>query len=191
MIYIVRHGETYWNLTNRMQGQTNILLNETGRQQAENAANEISQLNIDKIYSSDLLRAKETAEIINKKINVTIIFDKRLREINYGDLEGKYRKDLSPDFWNEFRADPKKFNAETPEELYNRICSLLNELPDTNKNILFVTHGGAMRMISYIENNNKFDYENYNRMNVKFANAEILKLSNLVVPRGVEPLTAP
>ena len=69
MIYLVRHGQTDWNIEKKhTQGHTDIPLNENGKKQAEQLAQSISNLKIDKIISSDLLRAKETAEIINKKL---------------------------------------------------------------------------------------------------------------------------
>lgn len=83
MIYLIRHGETDWNVERKIQGQTDIPLNSNGKQQAEEAANEIANLKIDRIISSDLSRAKETAEIINKKVGAKITFDKRIREVKF------------------------------------------------------------------------------------------------------------
>ena len=88
MIYLIRHGQTNWNAERKIQGQTDIPLNQIGQQQAKDVSEEISKLKIDKIFSSDLLRARETAEIINEKIGAKIEYDKRLREVNYGNYEG-------------------------------------------------------------------------------------------------------
>lgn len=66
MIYLVRHGQTDWNIEHRIQGQTDVPLNATGRAQAVELSEKLSNFNIQKIISSDLSRAKETAEIINR-----------------------------------------------------------------------------------------------------------------------------
>ena len=84
MIYLVRHGQTDWNIEKKTQGHTDIPLNENGRKQAQILAQSISNLKIDRIISSDLLRAKETAEIINERFGNNISLDERIREINYG-----------------------------------------------------------------------------------------------------------
>ena len=67
MIYLVRHGQTDWNIEKKTQGHTDIPLNGTGKRQAEELAEKIADLKIDRIISSDLLRARETAEIMNWK----------------------------------------------------------------------------------------------------------------------------
>ena len=89
MIYIIRHGQTDWNIENRTQGQTDISLNANGIKQAELITKKIENLKIDNIISSDLKRAYMTAQIINKKFNKTIKTDKRLREFCFGTLRLK------------------------------------------------------------------------------------------------------
>ena len=95
MIYIIRHGQTDWNLSKRLHGHNSVPLNEKGRQEAENARKKVNSLEIDKIISSDLLRAKQTAEIINKDLCKTIVFDFHLRSVDYGMLEGRYIPEIS------------------------------------------------------------------------------------------------
>ena len=87
-IIITRHGQTEWNRLGKLQGQTDICLNEVGKQQAEETANQIADEKIDLIITSTLTRAKETAEIINKRFNVPIVIDDRIKERNYGKSEG-------------------------------------------------------------------------------------------------------
>ena len=123
MIYLIRHGQTDWNLEKKTQGHTDISLNENGKEQAKLVSRIISNYKIDKIYSSDLLRAKETAEIINENFGLNIILDNRLREINYGDLEGVPRPTLSQDVWDVFNNNPEKLNAEPIISVFNRIKS--------------------------------------------------------------------
>lgn len=121
----------------------------------------ISNYKIDRIYSSDLSRAKETAEIINENFGLDIVLDARLREINYGDLEGVPRPTLSQDVWDVFNNNPEKLNAEPIISVFNRIKSFFDEL-DYDKNIIIVTHGGALRTIMYyINNRDNFDKKTY------------------------------
>lgn len=175
MIYLVRHGQTDWNLEKKLQGHQDIPLNDNGREQAIRVSNAIKDYKIDKIYSSDLLRASETAKIINKKFNLDIILDNRLREINYGDLEGVPKLNLSKDTWDIFNTNPLKLNAEPIVNVYNRIKDFFDEL-DKNKNILIVAHGGALRVIMYYINNrytfNKDEYDK-NYRDVKINNGGI------------------
>ena len=89
MIYLLRHGQTDWNLERRIQGHLDIPLNETGKKEALVCLEKLSSLDIDKIISSDLIRAKETAQIINEKLHLPIHFDSRLREVNLGNLQGR------------------------------------------------------------------------------------------------------
>lgn len=163
MIYLVRHGQTNWNLEKKTQGHTDIPLNDNGREQAVRVANIIRKYKIDVIYSSDLLRARETAEIINREFNLDIILDNRLREINYGDLEGISRLTLTQDTWDIFNKNPLELNAEPIFDVYYRIKNFFDELDINNNNILIVAHGGALRVIMYYINNrynfNKNEYD--------------------------------
>lgn len=175
MIYLVRHGQTDWNLTKKIQGQKDISLNETGREQAKLLTQNIFDLKIDKIISSDLLRAQETAEIINEIFNKKIYLDKRLREINYGLIEGTASKDIPQDVWDTFNNYPAKINAESMTEVFNRVKSFFESLSDLDEDILIVTHGGVFRMVMYyIDNNLKFDKEIYlDYKNEKINNTDI------------------
>ena len=112
MIYLLRHGQTDWNKVGRMQGQTDIPLNQIGIESAYRAVESVLQKKITSIYSSDLLRAKQTAEIINSYLNVPLNFDKRLREIGYGDIEGKLKEEITPEMWDIFIKAPEIINAE-------------------------------------------------------------------------------
>ena len=102
MIYLVRHGQTDWNTIRRIQGQTDVPLNDIGRHEAFLSGEKLASIKIDKIISSDLLRAKETAEIINRFLSRSITFDTRLREINFGDLQGMLSNHISDETWNIF-----------------------------------------------------------------------------------------
>ena len=93
-LYVIRHGKTDWNAQSRMQGQSNIKLNQFGIEQADEVRKIIEEKNIDLIISSPLERTKQTAEIINKEFNVEILEDKRLVERGFGDFEGITKLEL-------------------------------------------------------------------------------------------------
>ncbi|MFA4999712.1 MAG: histidine phosphatase family protein [Parcubacteria group bacterium] len=179
MIYLARHGQTDWNLGKRLMGLTDIPLNEFGIAQAQLLGKEASQLKIDHIFSSSLLRAKETAEIINKFINVGISLDERLRELNYGVIEGRILKEIPSECWEQFNLHPEQLGAESFESVYNRIKDFFGDLAKKNlSNVLIVTHGGALRMIQYYaENRDFFDKDDYikNYLNSKIEHASIIE----------------
>ena len=106
MIYIVRHGQTDWNLEGRYAGRIDISLNDKGIEQANIIKEELKDVKFDKVFSSPLIRAYETAQII---CNNKIIKDDRIIERCNGDLEGKLKTQItdSVDF-----NDPneKKYN---------------------------------------------------------------------------------
>lgn len=162
MIYIIRHGQTDWNLSKRLHGHNSVPLNEKGRQEAENARKKVNSLEIDKIISSDLLRAKQTAEIINKDLCKTIVFDSRLRSVDYGMLEGRYIPEISKEEWEIYNSTPETFMAESVESIFLRIKSFFDEQFSKNENVLIVAHGGSLRLISYyLSNRDTFIKEVY------------------------------
>lgn len=177
MIYLIRHGETDWNAKRKIQGQTDIPLNSNGKQQAEEAANEIVNLKIDRIISSDLSRAKETAEIINKKIGVKITLDKRLREENFGDYEGRIIEEITDEEWNVLNETPEKIHGESRNQLYERAKSFISQIKE-DENILVVTHGGLLRMILYYSQNKKsYDKDSFIvfAKNLLISNAKVME----------------
>ena len=149
MIYIVRHGQTNWNISKQLQGHNPIPINENGRKEADNVRRKIELLNFDKIISSDLLRAIQTTEIINKHLSKDVIWDSRLRSVDYGTLEGRFIPDISQEEWALYNSTPTFFNAESTENVYLRIKSFFDEQFSKNENVLIVAHGGTVRIISY------------------------------------------
>ncbi len=153
-IYVVRHGETEWNAKKITQGHTNIPLNQAGKVQAGELAKNLQHINFYKIFSSDLLRAKQTAKIVALERKIAVETTKLLRERRYGHFEGKpaealkefdiMRSILSKD--EKFRFKPYK-DIESDEEVVTRIIRLIREISTSyiGKTILFVTHGGIMR----------------------------------------------
>ena len=159
MIYLIRHGQTEWNLERRLQGQEDVSLNETGRNEAVVCAKQLASIKVDCIISSDLTRAKETADIINKSLSLPITLDSRLKELHCGDLQGTIIKEVP---WHTFIHDPHKFNSEPLVDFYNRLKSFFNEI-DATKNTVIVTHTGVVKMIKHLADNpdsyNQDDFE--------------------------------
>ena len=83
-LLITRHGQTDWNLKRKVQGKTDIELNQTGIEQAKDLSKKLANESIDLIICSPLERARQTAEIINTNRNIPIIYDNRISEIYYG-----------------------------------------------------------------------------------------------------------
>lgn len=156
--YIIRHGETEWNASHRIQGQLDSPLTQKGLTQAKETGEKLKNIHFDAIFSSDLLRSKRTAEIINLERNLKIQTEKALRERTFGEHDGimgnEYTekiKDLLEEF-NKLSVEQKwKFKFakgyESDEELVDRFMIFLREIAIAyhNKTILIVTHGGNIR----------------------------------------------
>jgi probable phosphoglycerate mutase len=147
----MRHGKTEWNAKHKLQGRTDIPLCDEGREMARNAAKEYANVHFDICYCSPLIRAKETAEILLKGRNISIITDDRLMEMCFGEYEGMENCFSVPDCpINVLFKNPEKYvspvkGAESLEELYSRTGSFLKEIIEPelkqNKDILIVGHG--------------------------------------------------
>ena len=180
MLYIVRHGQTDWNLNGQIQGQNDIPLNDMGRAQAYNVADKLSRFNLEYIISSDLSRATETANIIGNKLNLRVEYDARLREYNFGILTGMTRRRLDPDSIRAFFTNPVKFDAEPFVDAFARVREFMESV-DYNKNILVVTHGGVINFaLCYFEDRNNFQPAAYlNKcLHTKIDNSAILRVKD-------------
>lgn len=144
-ILIIRHGETDWNCEKRLQGRTDIELNDTGRKQAFEAKKMLDKRDIDLVVCSPLKRARETASIIVGERNIPIICDDRVMERSFGDIEGSLIKDIDlSDAW-ELGGSLKYDGMESSELLMARITDFLNDMYSkySDKTILVVTHGAV------------------------------------------------
>lgn len=156
ILYFVRHGETDWNKTHKVQGQTDIPLNDYGRLLARETAEGMKNLKIDLAYTSPLSRAKETAEIILDGRGVPLIEDGRIKEFSFGSYEGMYcggeNQDPKSVEFNRFFTDTANYippaDGETVARLYERTGEFLAELCGAEelreKAVLISTHGAAM-----------------------------------------------
>ncbi len=151
--YIARHGKTEWNVEGRMQGHEDSALTEEGIEQANNLAGELKDIHFDLAFSSDLLRAKRTAEIITLEKKLAIQTTELLRERAFGHYEGKYYIDVEPydllvkKLKEEDRLSFKAHGVESIEETITRMLTFIRETAITHpsKTILVVSHGAIMR----------------------------------------------
>ena len=148
-IYLVRHGQTDWNLKGLRQGQHDIPLNDSGREQARIIQNKLSDIDFDVCFTSPLKRAAETAEIIvNHKCK--IIPDDRLKERCFGKSEGMPNDSFDmKDDWH-FGAVFEDKDYETIEQLFDRAKSFLSDLRKVKaNNVLIVSHGSFAKALHY------------------------------------------
>ena len=163
-LYLIRHGETDWNKIKKLQGATDIPLNENGEAVARATCEGMKEIPLDMIFTSPLKRAYRTAELVRGERKIPLITDERIREIGFGDYEGVILKAEGgnipdPDFVffftkpDQYKTPPK---GESIPELLKRTGEFLEELKHRedlqDKTILISTHGAAVRaMINYIE----------------------------------------
>jgi broad specificity phosphatase PhoE len=139
-LLLVRHGETDWNADGRLQGQTDRPLSDFGRRQALQLADELADEEIAAIYSSDLSRARETAEIVGERLGLPVVLDPDLREKDWGTWEGLTATE----------RDRVEFVGESTEAHRERMLRGLRRIADshaTGDRVLVVTHGGSMRRV--------------------------------------------
>lgn len=177
ILYLLRHGQTDWNIKGRVQGWTDTLINDTGVEQARLATQKLKRYDIETIYSSDLKRAKKTADIVSGYLDLPVHYTKRLREINFGKAEGVKKTDLiakfphiSPafnDINNPERYEVRYPNGESIGEVQQRFIKFVNKLSDEGrKNVLIVTHGMLVRIFT----------EFCLRKTIKIENGSVLRI---------------
>lgn len=163
-LYLIRHGETDWNIVKRLQGATDIPLNENGEALARETAEGLKEIPFDMVFTSPLKRAYRTAEIVKGNREIPLIVEERIREICFGDYEGLVSKSEGysiPDqdfkfFFTKTDCYKTPPNGEPIESLLERTNEFLEELKKRedlkDKTILVSTHGAAVRaLLSNIE----------------------------------------
>ena len=147
IIYFVRHGETEWNKKEILQGHKDSHLTIKGINNAEKLGKILRDKNIEVIYSSDLGRCIQTAEIINKELKLKIVRTSKLRERNFGDLNGKPNVRVKKAL-NLKDADEKAPNGESFNNMKKRVVAFIGSLPNKKyKKVLLITHEGPARVI--------------------------------------------
>ena len=151
-LLLVRHGRTAWNLAGRGQGQTDVPLDEVGRQQAAEAGPELAHMQPDAVWASDLSRAYDTA----LAIGLPVTADKRLREIDLGRYEGLTQAEWEaddPEAYAQWRGgyDVRRGGGETYAEVGARAMEAvregLEEITDPWGLLVVVAHGGTIRAL--------------------------------------------
>ncbi len=174
IIYSTRHGETEWNVLDKISGITEVNLTEKGIAQAKELANRVLTEceHIDVIIVSPMKRAQLTASFTAKLLDIDIITDVRLREWDYGLFEGKHRDTKG------YKEAKLEFGCKMPGgesvfDLVARVYSLLDDVKEKykGKNVLLVSHGGVCRIIdAYFNEMSKERFANF-----FMGNCELLK----------------
>lgn len=160
-IFVIRHRQTEWNVLKKMQGFADIPLNERGLEQANEAKINLIDKTYDIVFCPPLIRAKQTATIVNEDKNIDIIYDKRLRERNYGEFEGTNKSSFNyNDFWV-YNKNIKYAKAENVQDFFKRIYNFLDELKlkYQDKNVLIICHAGVLKAIECYANGMMSDDE--------------------------------
>lgn len=154
-ICLVRHAETEWNYENKLQGQQNMELNDTGIRQAKKLKQKISDLSYDYCYMSPLIRTVQTAIILIGD-RVETIPDKRLVERNLGELEGKSRELYDAKKYWDYNLNSNDLGVEPVQDIFKRCEDFLDYIKnkyDDNTTILVVSHGAPIRALHHILSN--------------------------------------
>ncbi|MCX6374575.1 MAG: histidine phosphatase family protein [Armatimonadetes bacterium] len=154
-IYLIRHGEVAWNRENSYIGATDLPLNDEGKSQAALLADRLAQHKIAAVYSSDLTRARQTAEIIAERLGLPAVAIPELREVNYGEWEGVSETKLPtshPDIYDEWRLNPAEVRipggetfAELKERAFSAFCRIAESHP--SEDVVIVGHKSVNRVI--------------------------------------------
>jgi broad specificity phosphatase PhoE len=156
-VFLARHGETAWNRAGRWQGQTDVALNDQGRAQAHLLATALRSRGIVQVGSSDLARARETAEIVAADLGLgaaAVALDAGLRERAFGGFEGLTRDECAarfPDEWARYRADIRlpppggEPHLAVVARMRAAVQRAARALPDDTAAVVLISHGGAMR----------------------------------------------
>lgn len=181
-LILIRHGQTDMNKDQLYYGRLDVPINETGKEQAENTRKNLVELEIDydKIYSSPMKRAYETAEIVNYK-NFEIEKDDELREMDFGIFEGLSYKEIIkkyPEEMEKLKKDWKTYSyvtGENPFMLQKRALKFLEKI-DKNKNNMVVTHWGIIcTLLSFLFSS---ELEGYWKYQVKNGGIVIIEFAD-------------
>jgi alpha-ribazole phosphatase len=154
-LYLIRHGETVWNQHSKYQGHTDVPLSETGLIQAQRVAQRLKGEDLDAVYSSDLSRARVTAQLIAQEHGLSVASFPALREVNYGSWEGLTLFEINagfPGVREQWLSDPENFRIPEGESLgqvQKRALACIDEirLRHFGGTIAIVSHGGLIAML--------------------------------------------
>jgi len=156
-LLLIRHGETVWNAEGRVQGQQNSPLSARGREQGRLTADRLSKMKVSGIYSSDLSRARQTAEMIAAPHRLTVKLASALRERNYGVLEGNTLEEAARTqgmwllAWQADRLHRAPPGGENQPDMCRRVMEALRAIAAAHpgQTVVVVTHGGPIKSAVY------------------------------------------
>ena len=198
-IYLIRHGQTDWNLEGKIQGRHDVSLNETGSKQAELLAMGMDKRPVVQIFSSRQKRALETAQAVGRRQHVAVTVIDGLEEGEFGEWEGKTWDEISREYPEEFKVwctEPAEIvppGGESRPQIYRRIGNALKEILRRSRgDIAIVSHGAALAyMVSLMLEKELGDHDEiivknasistveYDRETGKFHMAEANDVSHL------------
>jgi probable phosphoglycerate mutase len=155
LVYLVRHGETFWNREQRLQGQLDSPLTEEGIRQTTALADKLSDIRFDAVYSSDLERARRTTHILTSRSNnIPIIYDDRIRERHFGSFQGLTWDEISQQFPDdasrELSGNPMNQvpGGESKHQLLTRAIAFFDDIAIRHhaQKVLVVSHGGILNV---------------------------------------------
>ena len=174
-LYVARHGQTDWNVQNKVCGSTNRPLTDVGKEQAKALAERVKELDIDVIIASPMLRAMQTAGAVSLATGIPVMMDDRLREHDYGEFEGFDR--TKEEYWTQKYLFATKFpKGESVLQLAHRVYSIIEDAKKAypDKKVLFVCHGGVSRMIkTYFEDMTNDEFFHYSPENTFLAEYDL------------------
>ena len=198
-IYLIRHGQTDWNLEGKIQGRHDVSLNKTGLKQAELLAMGMDKRPVVQIFSSRQKRALETAQAVGRRQHVAVTVIDGLEEVEFGEWEGKTWDEISREYPEEFKVwctEPAEIvppGGESRPQIYRRIGNALKEILRRSRgDIAIVSHGAALAyMVSLMLEKELGDHDEiivknasistveYDRETGKFHMAEANDVSHL------------
>ncbi len=151
-IVLVRHGESEWNTVGRFQGHADPPLTASGRSQARELAETLADIGIAAVYTSDLRRAAETADVLGVHLGLEVRVDPDLREIDVGAWSGLTRDEVReryPDGWTRWLAGGIGHDGETSEQLTERVVASVERIGAAHPEatVVVVSHGGSIRAL--------------------------------------------
>lgn len=177
-LLIIRHAKTEWNKIGRIQGMSDIPLTEESRIAAREAANALAGYDIAAVYSSPLVRARETAELITNRQR-QIITDSRLIERDFGIFEGRTYEELGlPDHTKLFYELDSDVYAEPSDEVFDRARSFVLDMLELydGKTVLVVSHGVCISFLIYAATHDKWDKNSYDLNYIKNLTATVVEV---------------
>ena len=177
MIYLARHGETADNADGRVQGTIDTPLSERGREQARALAEQAAGLGVAALYSSQLARALETAEIVGARLGLEPVVDERFAESDRGEWQGCLLSDIEreqPEAWAAWRRGEADFRFPGGESLEEHVRRVGDALRAVERPALVVCHGGTVR--AALSASGRRPLRDFQR--IKVPNAELVTLED-------------